>query len=65
MAVPMITAAVIMLVIARMILLCHIPVSYTHLDVYKRQALALSRVPQVNKEGAAERMRAKRKGSMG
>lgn len=29
------------------------------------QALALSRVPQVNKEGAAERMRAKRKGSMG
>ena len=28
------------------------------------QALALSRVPQVNKEGAAERMRAKRKGGL-
>ena len=29
------------------------------------QALALSRVPQINKEGAAERMRAKHKGSLG
>jgi bifunctional UDP-N-acetylglucosamine pyrophosphorylase/glucosamine-1-phosphate N-acetyltransferase len=29
------------------------------------QALALARVPQVNKEGAAERMRAKQKGCMG